>query len=376
VTWTPEQQAQRAQWGLDELDADPRNLRTVDPMDAYVQRAANGSGPVPNTEPEPPAEVELMKLYPNLIVDIDLYRGSVPTTIPWRCKPIAYSGGVTLVAGSPKAGKSTLAAQLQRCCETGDDFLGSWPVQMGPVLLVTEEGGVAVVHKTGDMHRLQVLDRRSAIMAGLSFPQVLNAIAEWARSNPGGLVFIDTLAIWAEIQNENDASEASKAVARVTSLAQATDMAIVLVHHARKAGGEHGEAIRGSGAILATVDIAAELSRVRPGSDERWLDVQGRVILPERYVLGFDRPSMSYRLEDKADALAELEADLVGIPPDGSGLSRGELTALWKRDPRKRAEQLVNMGRLRTEYVKSGRTWTHRYWSIPAQWTPPLELDA
>lgn len=393
MTWTPEQRAQRVEWGLEELDADPRNLSTVDPMDAVLRKRAqreererleadrdsgriNGHAPEIDAEglPIPGDDVELLPLYPGLIVSIDNYRASVPTVIPWRCQPIVYSGGVTLIAGPPKAGKSTLAAQLQRCCETGEEFLGAWPVRPGPVLLVTEEGGVAVVHKTGNLHRLEILDRRAAILSGLSFSRVLDVIAIWATTHPGGLVFIDTLAIWAEIQNENDASEASKAVARVTALAQQTDLAVVLVHHARKAGGEHGEAIRGSGAILATVDIAVEHSRVAPGSDDRWLDIQGRVILPERYLLGFDRHTMSYRLEDRADVqVAEIEADLVNVPADGPGLTRNDLTGLWKKDSRKRSEQLVNMGRMRVDYVKTNRTWANRYWSVPAVWTPPME---
>jgi hypothetical protein len=40
VTWTPEQRAQRDQWNLDELDADPRNLSTVDPMDEVMRKRA------------------------------------------------------------------------------------------------------------------------------------------------------------------------------------------------------------------------------------------------------------------------------------------------------------------------------------------------
>lgn len=229
------------------------------------------------------------------------------------------------------------------------------------------------------MHQLDVLDRRSAVMAGLRFEQVLERITGWAQGHPGGLVFIDTLAIWGEIENENDASEAGKAVALVTALAQQTDMAVLLVHHARKSGGEHGEAIRGSGAILATVDIAVEHSRVASGSDDRWLDVQGRVILPERYLLEFDRFTMSYSLSNQADArLAEIDADLVGVPADGPGMSRKELGELWGREPRKRLEQLLNVGRLRQTYVEVGRTRAYRYWSIPAAWTQPMnavEID-
>ena len=319
--------------------------------------------------PEPVTHASL------LILDIDDYRASVPIEIAWRpCRPLAYRGGVTLLAGPPKAGKSTLAAQMQRACETGDDFLGVWPVWTGPVLLVTEESGVAVVYKTRGMHKLQVLDRRAAIRAGLTFAQVLDLIREWAIAHPGGLVFIDTFAIWARIENENDASEASRAVAMVTAVAQASDLAIVLVHHVRKSGGDNGDAIRGSSAILATVDISIEMSRVSPTSDDRWLDVQGRVIMPERFRLTFDRASQTYSLADQADdRRGKIETDLAGIPADGPGLTRNEVRALWKKDPRARIEQLLNVGRLRCAYVQTGRYWVNRYWSIPPASTPPMD---
>ena len=307
---------------------------------------------------------------------IDAYRESVPAAIPWVCRPLAYLGGVSLIAGPPKAGKSTLAAQMQRCRETGERLFGAWEVTTGPTLLVTEEGGVAVVHKAEGLHTLDVLDRRSAVRAELTFRQMLGVVSEWAAAHPGGLVFIDTLAIWAGIADENDAGQATRAIAAVTATAQAADLAIVLVHHARKAAGTDGEAIRGSGAILATVDIGIELSRVAPLRDDRYLDIMGRVIQAERYELAFDRSMSAYSLADQSGArLAAIEADLEGIPPDGPGLIRAELQGLWKKDPRARAEQLVNVGRMRAEYVKSGRTFAWRYWSIPPARTPEARRD-
>jgi AAA domain len=311
-----------------------------------------------------------------IIVGIDTYRASVPAEIPWVCRPLTYLGGVSLIAGPPKAGKSTLAAQLQRCRETGERLFGAWEVTTGPTLLVTEEGGVAVVHKTEGLHALDVLDRRSAVRAELTFRQMLGVVSEWGATHPGGLVFIDTLAIWAGIADENDAGQATRAIAAVTATAQAADLAIVLVHHARKAAGSDGEAIRGSGAILATVDIGIELSRVAPLRDDRYLDVMGRVIQAERFELAFDRSASAYTLADQSGTrLAAIEADLAGIPPDGPGLTRPELHALWKRDPRARADQLVNVGRMRSEYVKTGRTFAWRYWSIPPAMTPEARHD-
>jgi hypothetical protein len=365
VTWTPEQAAQQREWGLEDVPAG-----TADPLDAYLRQ--NGHA----TETEPPREVVLLPRYAGLIMPIEEYRATVPDSIPWIAQPLVYSGGVTLLAGPPKAGKSTLASNLQRCRETGAALLDQWPVAIGSTLLVTEEGGVAVAYKTSDLSALDVMDRRAAVQAGLGFTQVLDAVAGWAMDHAGGLAFIDTLAIWAGIDNENDASEVSAAVAQVTSLAQATDLAIVLVHHSRKSGGENGEAIRGSGAILATVDIAAELSRVSPTSDDRWLDVQGRVILPNRYLLTFDRAAMAYALGDTSAAKLEaIEADLAGIPADGPGLTRQEIANLWGRDPRKRIEQLMNVGRLRAEQIRVGRGLGWHYWSKPAEWTPALVQD-
>ena len=291
------------------------------------------------------------------IVSIVDYRASMPTIIPWIVQGLVYAGGVSLIAGPPKAGKSTLAAQIMRCRETGKKLFGALDVRTGPTLLVTEEGGIAVVFKTAGLTSLDVLDRRAAVLRHMTFAQVLDLVAKWAGAHPDGLAFIDTLAVWAGIENENDASETTRALDAINAVAQSTGLGIALVHHARKSGGESGEAIRGSGAILATVDIGAELSRVDLTSDDRWLDVMGRVLMPERYRLGFDRPTMSYGLADSA-------SDLVDIPSDGPGLTREDLASVWQASPKRRAQDLVGKGLLRCEKVKDGRVWAWRYWSV------------
>ena len=300
---------------------------------------------------------------PALIVGIDAYRASVPSVVPWAARPLVYYGGVTLVAGPPKGGKSTIVSNLERCRETRELFLGAWHVATGPTLLVTEESGVAVIYKTHGLSKLAVLDRRAAVGARLTFEGVLAVIAEWSTANPRGLVVIDTLAIWAGIEDENDASEATRRVAEVMVLAATTNLAVILVHHTRKGGGEQGEGIRGSSALLATVDIAAELNYVAPGSDRRYLDVRGRVIEPMRFLLDFDRATKRYFLVDTEEATADAaEADLAGIPSDGPGVSRDDLEALWGYDPRKRTAELIDLGRLRGDKVKVGRTKAWRYW--------------
>jgi hypothetical protein len=308
------------------------------------------------------------------IVNVEDYIANVPVVIPWVCNPIVYSGGVGMLAGPAKGGKSTLAENLQRCRETGAKLLSAWDVVTGPTLLVTEEGGVAVVYKTEGLHELDILDRRTALGGQLTFAQVLELIGKWSEGHPGGLVFIDTLSIWAGIEDENDDAKVTAALGAVMALAQSTGLAIILVHHTRKGGGEHGEAIRGSGAMLGTVDIGLELTYTGDERypDERYLTVQGRVILPERYRLSFDRLTKTYSMADmEARAESETDADLAGVPADGPGLTRDDLHNLWGKDPRKLLERYLRAGRLRVEMVKDGRVRALRYWKLPARslWT-------
>lgn len=84
---------------------------------------------------------------------------------------------------------------------------------------------------------------------------------------------------------------------------------------------------------------------------------------------------MTYTLADVAAAeLAEIESDLIGIPATGPGKSRDDIAGIWQRPARRRIDQLVNLGRMRGEYVKSGRTRKWVYWSIPAAgWSPRQE---
>lgn len=307
----------------------------------------------------------------DLIVTIDAYRATVPTSILWIAEPFVYAGGVTLLSGPPKGGKSTLVAQLQRARETRDDvFLGDHVVP-GPVLLLTEESGVAVTYKADGLTKLYVLDRRTVVQAELSWSDILGLVQRWcdARAEEDELhpplVIVDTLAVWAGIKDENDASEATQALAAVMVLAANTGAGVIVVHHSRKGGGKDGEAIRGSSAILATPDVAAELSVASEGSDDRWLDLRGRVIHPTRLRLAFDRDTNAYSLVDQAVIhRSELTKAVSKVPADGPGLSRTELRELWGRDPRHLIAQLLDTCLLRELFVLEGRTRKTRYWRV------------
>lgn len=312
-----------------------------------------------------------------LFVNIAEYNADVPDEVPWAAFPLAYFGGVTLLAGIWKGGKSTLISQLQRAREEGGVFLGQ-PVAAGPTILVTEEGGLPVKRKTLGMTKMLILDKRAATTAGLDFIKVVKAIrvqcmrdavAILPDENPP-MIFIDTLAVWGDIDDENDASEMTLVIGALAELAQATSAAVILVHHVRKEGGAHGRGIRGSSAIASTVDTFAVMDYPESGAvTDRTLKLEGRMIEPTDLRLSYN-PKDGYQLTETFDP-AEIEQWLENVPlvGQGEGYTRATLADLWdigQTSARRRIDKLVNLGRMKPVWDKySGSTQkSFRYWAI------------
>ena len=279
----------------------------------------------------------------------DLAENWKDRTIPWVVPDMVFYGGVTMVSGSPKSGKSTLVADLVRAREQRDEWLGR-RVAGGTTILATEEGGFPVVSRwkaSGDLivmqhhvaaahYRLDVPEPLPGVTPESFVDWVERQLTEAIEDSEGKvLVIIDTLAVWSGIDDENDSMETTKAVIRWTNLASRTGAAIILVHHSRKGGGQYGESIRGSTAILATVAMSMELSHISPDSDDRRLDVRGRLTFGERVRLSFDRDTGRYSIATEAEASedrSELRGWLKELEPavyTSSGVTATEAASMW-----------------------------------------------
>jgi hypothetical protein len=83
-------------------------------------------------------------------------------------------------------------------------------------------------------------------------------------------------------------------------------------------------------------------------------------------------------LLDLADIdIAEIEEWLAGIPTSAPGMTRNQISDLWKvANPRKRIEQLLNKGRLvEGEPVKVRGQWAKRYYAKTAVVRPTFGGD-
>jgi hypothetical protein len=283
--------------------------------------------------------------------------------IPWVVPDMVFYGGVTMVSGSPKSGKSTLVADLVRAREQRDLWLER-NVAGGTTILLTEEGGYPVVNRwksSGDLvvmqHHVAAAHYRLDQQSGMAPKR--GSFLDWVMERlrdalddtaDRPLVIIDTLAVWSGIEDENDASQTTQAVALWTELASRTGAAVILVHHSRKGGGQFGESIRGSTAILATVAMSVELSHISAETDDRRLDVRGRLTFGERLRLSFDRESGRYSLSDAdttarpraalVEQLAELPSTLVY---SSGGITANEAKDFWNISKQAAVDRLTVM---------------------------------
>jgi hypothetical protein len=190
-----------------------------------------------------------------------------PAEVRWAAKPWWAFGATTELAGKIKAsGKTTLATHMVRCVLDGEPFLGE-PTTKSPVVLLTEQPP-ASFRET--LRRADLLGREDLFVLyahealGLPWPQVAAAAIAEAERQGARAIVVDTLGRFAGLRGdgENNAGDAEAAVLALAAQATARGMAVLLIRHERKSGGEVGDAARGSSAFGGAVDIVLLLRRM------------------------------------------------------------------------------------------------------------------
>jgi len=184
--------------------------------------------------------------------------------IDWKCRGLLAAGHITLLSARAKMGKTTLVFHLLQALLEGQPFLGL-PIALTERVLLLSEESRGLLRRRIESLRLGSDDLLILTRHGVaSWEQALEAIKK-AIDEGVELLVVDTLAAFWEVRDQNDATEVMAFLLTLQELAQERGIAILLVHHLRKMAGEEGTAHRGSGALVAAVDIALEM-RLRPNS--------------------------------------------------------------------------------------------------------------
>lgn len=220
--------------------------------------------------------------------------------------------GLSILAGKPKVGKSWLVLQIATAVAGGEIVLDSQTTQGKVAYLALEDG-----HRRLQSRLKKMLPDRSA-------PEDLILYTDWNRLNEGGhedletlikdnpdltLIIIDT---WVHVRpdaapkNTNAYQIDSNEGKALKNLADQYDIALLLVHHFRKAIADDGDVftqISGSTGITGAADSIMALTRTRNENDAE-LHVTGREVREGKHALMRDQNTMAWERVGAAEHMA------------------------------------------------------------------------
>ena len=201
---------------------------------------------------------------------------NVPPEPEWLLRGYVAPFAVTLLAGRPKVGKSTLLFAFLSRLVAGMPFAGVETTAAG-ALVLTEERRDTLAEKARILGLLSFPPPTSPIAAesnsqvhiqlrndlgALAWPEIVRQAITYCAQHNLRVLVVDTWDRWTSLRgdSENTAGATNEALEPL-HYAAASGLAVVIVTHQRKSLGEFGEAVRGSNALTGGVDVVLELER-------------------------------------------------------------------------------------------------------------------
>jgi len=198
--------------------------------------------------------------------------GDPTAPLRWLLRDLFLVGAAGILGGAPKTGKSFFALELAVAVASATAAAGRFAAPApGRVLLCAAEDPPAVVVQrlaalaTAHDATLATLPVDVIVEPGVRLPDGLERLAATVAQVTPRLLILDPL-IRLHRADENSAADMAVILDGLRTLARASDCAILLVHHTRKApaGGIAGHGLRGSSDLHAFGDTNLYLRRLGP----------------------------------------------------------------------------------------------------------------
>ena len=176
----------------------------------------------------------------------DIYKSK--DTLKWTVDGLLSEGGLSLIAGMPKSGKSTIVRQLAKSISRGEKFLNR-DVNKGRVLYLAIEEQREMLKS--QLRKIGVNANDDILMhvGPINNPDVLSLIKDVILDVKPTLVIIDTIMLFLQIEDINNYSQVNPAFAGIRNIARETGAHIMGVHHQNKS------MIRGTTSVMGSVGI-------------------------------------------------------------------------------------------------------------------------
>lgn len=194
--------------------------------------------------------------------------------IDWVMGGLIATGTLSLLAGPPKAGKSTLVRHLLVSILAGTPFLGR-ETQKGKVLLYSLEDP----HKVSGKHFAELGLLPTMPLWGRQTHEngpFLDTLRQDVSEVEPDLVVVDTMNVALEWDDMNNMVETTQKMTPLRELARSTNAAIILLAHTRKTSTGSALDILGSTGLRAASDVNMVLHHDEE-TDVRSLKTEGKL---------------------------------------------------------------------------------------------------
>lgn len=240
---------------------------------------------------------------PPTLTDLDLSCSNFPE--PRFIVSGLIPEGLTILAGKPKTGKSLLAYGLCTALAAGQHALGIIPVDQCETLYLALEDQESRLN--AKLSKIRGNSPPTNMMHfALKWPRIdaggLEDLAGWLQKHPTvKLVVIDTFTRFRPLKSNGTYSKDYVEISKIKKLADENSVAILLIHHLRKASAvDELDLVTGSTGLTGAADSVAIFSRKRM-APEATLLVAGRDIEESNLALSFDKSTLSWTLLGQAE---------------------------------------------------------------------------
>jgi hypothetical protein len=239
---------------------------------------------------------------------------------PWLVEGLWARAGVGILGGAPKCCKSWLALDMALSIASNTSCLDTFAVHdAGPVMLYMAEDAAPIVksrllgicrHRRMKLDELPI-DVITAASLRIDRERDQLRLVRTVRHVKPRLLVLDPFVRLHRV-DENDAGAVSGVLGYLRTLQRELDVAVLVVHHARKNGasnGQAGQSLRGSGDLHAWGDSNLYLRRQK---NTLTLTIEHRAAAPPEpltlHLVGSDEEKIAYLAIHDASPMAAVQS--------------------------------------------------------------------
>ena len=313
------------------------------------------------------------------------FAASTESQVKWIAPGYVAKGAITELGARVKTGKTTLVLNLVRAAADALDFLGK-PTLKARTVYLTEQPNTSfrqAMERAGllgrnDFHLLLHNETRR-----VTWPEIVSAAVAESKRVGASILVVDTLPQFAGLvgDSENNSGDALTAMLPLQQAA-AEGLAVIIVRHERKSGGDVGDSGRGSSAFAGVADIVISLRKKEGNSKKtmRLLQAVSRFSeTPADQVIELREGTYVSLGEPQDAAFREAKTMIIAAAPKAESAavrleSLMETCELPRATAQRAIDELMREGRLvRVGQGKRGKPYTYFTPDIPFCPTPDID---